>query len=78
MSGNVWEWTRSIPKAYPYDPTDGREDLQADAHRVARCGSFFNFRGFARTAVRDWFNPNLRFRSGGFRVVVVPVSVSDL
>ena len=71
LSGNVWEWTRSIPKDYPYDPTDGREDLQVDAPRVLRGGSFV-IRWNARAAVRNWLNPSVRYRDYGFRVVVVP------
>ncbi len=43
MSHDVYEWTRSQYKAYPYNPTDGREDLKVpvDALRVVRgygCG----------------------------------------
>ena len=38
MAGQVWEWTRSLARAYPYSPRDGREDLGADASRVIRGG----------------------------------------
>ncbi len=58
MSGNVWEWTRSLwgKKAetpdfkYPYVSADGRENLNApnDVLRVVRGGSFYHFKGYAR------------------------------
>jgi formylglycine-generating enzyme required for sulfatase activity len=81
MSGNVWEWTRSLwgkdsnkPSFnYPYDPSNTkREDLDASDNmlRVVRGGSFVSFAGDVRCAVRDWNLPSDRLRRYGFRVVV--------
>ena len=39
MAGQLWEWTRSIYQAYPYDQRDGRESLSAEEARVARGGN---------------------------------------
>ncbi len=39
MAGQVWEWTTSIYKSYPYDMHDGREDLSLAAARVVRGGN---------------------------------------
>ena len=71
MAGNVWEWTRSISKEYPYDPKDGREDLKAgdDVPRVRRGGAFIGSEWLMRCACR-WDLPMFRSRSFGFRVVL--------
>ena len=37
-AGNGWEWVSSAYKPYPYDPSDGREDLSRDQIRVTRGG----------------------------------------
>jgi len=84
MAGNIWEWTISLwgkdlmnPEyKYPYDPADGRENLEADdeIRRVLRGGSWVNYQGSARCSSRDWSGPNFRDDDGGFRVVVSPIS----
>jgi formylglycine-generating enzyme required for sulfatase activity len=72
MAGNVWEWTRSIYKDYPYDATDGREDLDAEGHRVLRGGAFDDGSMVARCARRYEDRPDSWGRNYGFRIVVSP------
>jgi formylglycine-generating enzyme required for sulfatase activity len=84
MSGNVWEWTRSlwgkdwraVSFRYPYMRADGREDLAASSEilRVVRGGSFFDDSGDARCAFRDRLVPAYRLINIGFRVVLLPFS----
>lgn len=87
MCGNVWEWTRSLwgenpsnPEYhYPYNSSDGRENLQASDSiaRVRRGSSFYDDRGDARCAFRLRGYPILWDGSLGFRVgVVAPISIS--
>ena len=84
MAGNVWEWTRSLlckeggegTFAYPYDPRDGRENLEAgdDFRRVVRGGSFYRARRDARCAFRFRLVPHGVWPDIGFRVAVSPSS----
>jgi len=73
MSGNVWEWIRSLYRPYPYQRTDGRENLKEEGSRVARGGSFYGWHKNVRAAVRVSFGPNHRSDEVGFRLVVSPV-----
>ncbi len=85
MSGNVWEWTRSLWEkrgkgeekpdfGYPYDPADRkRENLKAgpDVLRVLRGGSFHDDQRNVRCAYRLRYHPPLDlWYDLGFRLVV--------
>ncbi|MCU0484861.1 MAG: SUMF1/EgtB/PvdO family nonheme iron enzyme [Anaerolineales bacterium] len=52
MAGNVWEWTSSSYKPYPYDAMDGREDMSSYSSRVLRGGSWMNIASGMRVATR--------------------------
>jgi len=69
MAGNVWEWTRSVYKSYPYDPDDGREDLEAKGVRVLRGGSWGLNPDLARCVVRLRVSPYSSNDHIGFRLV---------
>jgi formylglycine-generating enzyme required for sulfatase activity len=72
MAGNVWEWTHSIMKDYPYNATDGREDEKASGFRVMRGGAFNTF-GSTRCAYRvALYDNTVRMFNCGFRVVAAP------
>jgi len=75
MAGNVWEWTRSLKRPYPYDPFDGREIISASSElRVVRGGSYFGDSRFVRCAFRYINVPVVRGDLIGFRVVLSPFS----
>jgi formylglycine-generating enzyme required for sulfatase activity len=71
MAGNVWEWTSSLYKPYPYVAGDGREAATSSERRVLRGGSWFYDPLSARAAFRYRFSPDYPDGSVGFRVVVV-------
>jgi formylglycine-generating enzyme required for sulfatase activity len=72
MAGNVWEWTRSLARDYPYNPADGREDLDARGLRAVHGGSWFNSQWYARCAFRGSDIPDVYYDLNlGFRVCIV-------
>jgi formylglycine-generating enzyme required for sulfatase activity len=79
LAGNVWEWTRSLFKIYPYVSFDGREDLTLKGSRVLRGGSFIDHNRGIHCTSRSCDNPGEGDFSLGFRVSVVsPVLTSEL
>ena len=76
LSGNVWEWTRSLEGDYPYPVRRAarakREDLQAseDASRVLRGGAFRNVHQSVRCACRFGASRASFFSNFGFRVAL--------
>ncbi|NJK33173.1 MAG: formylglycine-generating enzyme family protein [Deltaproteobacteria bacterium] len=70
LSGNVWEWTKSVYENYPYGPDDGREADQGgstDVRYVMRGGSFHNSTLNLRAANRSWGNPYFEYYGLGWR-----------
>lgn len=73
MHGNVWEWTRSAYRPYPYDERDGRNAPGAQDDRVVRGGSWRDRPMRARSAMRLAYRPYQRVYNVGFRVIA-PIS----
>lgn len=71
MSGNIWEWTRSLYKPYPYKPDKERENEAAgrDTLRAARGGAFFEYYGRVWCGIREWEYPDRQLCIKGFRVI---------
>jgi len=68
MAGNVFEWTSSLYKPYPYRSDDGREDPTSHGARVNRGGSWAHGPWYARVTFRATANHIYRWNSDlGFR-----------
>ncbi|MFA7335019.1 MAG: SUMF1/EgtB/PvdO family nonheme iron enzyme [Kiritimatiellia bacterium] len=72
MSGNMWEWTRSLHRDYPYRPEDGREkpDAENEDGRIVRGGGWGNLPGEARCACRRTARLDGHYGFPCFRVVL--------
>jgi formylglycine-generating enzyme required for sulfatase activity len=69
MIGNVFEWTTTVDRAYPYRRDDGREDPASPHARVVRGGSWYYGPRFLRLSYRDNNAPTDRYDYLGFRCV---------
>jgi formylglycine-generating enzyme required for sulfatase activity len=85
MVGNIWEWTRTIGKPYPYLVENDSKDLGGSDLRVVRGGTYGKFTiEYAKYYKSEIFIKDVRCtdreqraikrgHSGlGFRVAIVP------
>jgi formylglycine-generating enzyme required for sulfatase activity len=70
MAGNVWEWTRSLWRPYPYVADDGREQEAPAGLRVVRGGSYDCAAHQVRCSNRSAINPAYGYDDVGMRVVL--------
>lgn len=68
MIGNVWEWTSSLARPFPYTFDDGRDELDLGGRRIVRGGSWGNEPFCARPSYRDELDPRLYDDATGFRL----------
>ena len=57
MAGNVWQWTSSLHRSYPYRADDGREDPSASGERVSRGGAQSSSAEMLRSTYRNVVPP---------------------
>jgi formylglycine-generating enzyme required for sulfatase activity len=69
MHGNVWEWTLSASRPYPYNATDGRNEIGPQEKRVVRGGSWYDRPLRGTVSYRGAYVAWQRVFNVGFRVV---------
>jgi formylglycine-generating enzyme required for sulfatase activity len=70
LGGNVWEWTSTRAKDYPYKASDGRERAEGKGARVLRGGSYDSPRKVIHCTQRRPMEPTTRAALIGFRVAM--------
>lgn len=72
MSGNIWEWTCSLFKTYPFDITNIVEKSTDDDWISLRGGSWKDNCESVSVLSRDGFHPRPGWKDLGFRIVIAP------
>ncbi len=73
MTGNLWEWALDNSGDYTTSPRTGdglRHKPVGDTFRIVRGGSWHSDGRSARSAVRDWLDPRIRYYDVGFRPII--------
>ena len=71
MHGNVWEWTRSEYKPYPYEDNDGRNNkVSKSGKRVVRGGSWYDRPYRSTSSYRLSYREYQKVFNVGFRIVI--------
>ncbi len=70
LLGQVWEWTSSIFRPYPYTADDGREDLYTPDKRILRGGNWGDGKYANRATARYLYPPFYSDVSTGVRLAV--------
>ena len=68
LVGNVYEWTATLYRGYPYQAEDGREDPNGEGQRVVRGGSWAVDQTRVRCAYRIWGIARYGNYNYGFRL----------
>ena len=75
MSGNVWEWMRSLYDDYPNEPTDPKAALNAGTseYRTLRGGAYYEDARSCGLARRSYYDPYKREQQSRFACCRFPV-----
>jgi formylglycine-generating enzyme required for sulfatase activity len=68
MTGNIWEWTSTHYRTYPYTESNGRGTSESAEKREVRGGAWDNYARVARAACRISRTADFTKNTYGFRL----------